>query len=205
MPPLKITIRKLKDGREVARFRDSQGLVRTSLGMTSRTIATDGFSAFRDKWTRADQIRELAEYGIQLQKDQVAAGLGSDGTPMPPLKVAKRRFVARQNGVAQFSRNKIRNLYGTGVEGGHMLDFIRVNYLDDQRATIAITSTHQREKARGNERRAPWWGWSPDSVRKLTAKAAEIFQTGTAEYLYTMGLIGANALADAKRLWRKVA
>ena len=86
-----------------------------------------------------------------------------------------------------------------------MLDDIRINYLDDRSATIAITNKLSRDKARGNEAKAPWWGWSTDSVRKLTSAAAEIFQTGAAEHLFAMGLIGASALSEAKRMWRKVA
>ena len=203
MPLPKITIKTWKDGRQVARFRDSQGLVRTSTGPMN--------------WTRAEQIKQLADYGIVLQIAQARAGLGSDGQPMPPLKNGSRAaFVARENGRARFTRKTygdwkaahglqpIRDLYGAG-KGGHMLDDIRINYLDDRQATIAITNKLNRDKARGNEAKAPWWGWSTDSVRKLTAAAAEIFQTGAAEHLFAMGLIGASALSEAKRMWRKVA
>ena len=38
----------------------------------------------------------------------------------------------------------------------------------------------------------------------MTAAAAEVFQTGVAEHLFAMGLIGASALSEAKRMWRKV-
>lgn len=203
MPLPKITIKTWKDGRQVARFRDSQGLVRTSVGTMN--------------WARAEQIKQLADYGIALQVAQARAGLGSDGQQMPPLKGGSRAvFVASVNGKARFTRKTYadwkaahglqpaRNLYGAGKDG-HMLDDIRINYLDDQRASIAITSRSSRGKASGNEQRSPWWGWSPDSVRKLTSAAAEIFQTGVAEHLFAMGLIGANALSEAKRMWRKVA
>ena len=169
------------------------------------------------KWSRAEQIKQLADYGIALQVAQARAGLGSDGQTMPPLKGGGHAvFVASVNGRAQFTRKTyadwkaahglqpIRDLYGAG-KGGHMLDDIRINYLDDRQASIAITSRVSRDKARANEQRAPWWGWSPDSVRKLTAAAAEIFQTGVAEHLFSMGLIGANALSEAKRVWRRVA
>ncbi len=86
-----------------------------------------------------------------------------------------------------------------------MLDEIRINSLDDRQATISITSNQARIKARANERRAPWWGWTAESVAKLTALAAEIWQGGTAEYLAGMGLIGAAALSEAKRLWKRAA
>ena len=203
MPVLSFT--KKKDDRIVNWFRDNQGRVRTS--------------NYAVNWVKADQIRELADYGIRLQIEQARAGLGSDGSPMPPLKGGGGRaiFVSASGGKARFQYQgyaalksarglqPIRDLYGLGDKGGHMLDTIRVNYLDDQRATIAITATDARNKARGNENRAPWWGWGPDAVQKLGAEAARIFQTGTAEFLLSMGLIGANALAQAKSVWRKVA
>jgi hypothetical protein len=186
MPLPQITVKTWKDGRQVARFRDSQGLVRTRVGITAA------------QWTRAEQVRDLADYAILLQLEQARAGVGSDGSPMPPLKSRRLKFAGRHNGIAQFARKSLRDLYGTGKEGGHMLDFIRVNYLDDTKATIAITSKHQREKARGNERRYPWWGWSPASMRKLRERSAQIFGTGVAERLFELGLIGVSALGFVK-------
>ena len=199
MPDLKFT--KKKDGREVAWFRDTQGRVRTRAG-------TD--------WVKADQVKELAEYGIQLQKAQCAAGLGSDGSAMPALKASVVVAKGLANGVFQFGRKgyaqqksslglqPMRDLYGLG-KGGHMLNDIRINYLDDRQATIAITTLKSRQKAKGNENRAPWWGWSPDSVQKMTARAAEIFGTGMAEYLVSMGLMSANAVVSSGRFLRRVA
>lgn len=203
MPMPKIRITKLKDGREQAWFRDVQGRVRTRLD---------------SNWTRADQVKRVADYGIVLQVDQARAGVGSDGARMPPLKGGHHAvFVARAGGRAVFQRKTyadrkramglqpIRDLWGPGKDGHHMLEDIRINYLDDRRATIAITSKMGRIKARANEQRAAWWGWTAASVRKLNSFAAEVFQTGTAEALFSMGLIGAAALAEAKRMWRKVA
>jgi hypothetical protein len=199
MPQIKITTRK--DGRQVARFRDNQGLVRTSTGPVN--------------WTTADKIKQLADYGIALQVAQARAGLGSDGQQMGPLKSktwAKKQAdgtwlrgdrPAYAQAKTKLGLNPIRDLYGRGY-GGHMLDSIRVNYLDDKKAGFAITTKVSRDKARANENRSPWWGWSPDSVGKIAAMAAEIFQTGVAEHLFSMGLIGANALAESKRLWKKV-
>ena len=134
MPLPKINLKLWKDGRQVARFRDSQGLVRTAPGITA------------GRWSRAEQVRKLADYGILLQLEQASKGLGSDGSPMPPLKSGKRTFAGRRDGVVQFSSKTIRNLYGPGI-GGHMLDSIRVNYVDDRKATIAITTQLSKAKA----------------------------------------------------------
>lgn len=235
MPLPKIKITRKKDGREVAWFRDTQGRVRTG-------DVNGMYGVYGINWTRAEQIRELADYGIAMQLDQARAGLGSDGAPMPPLKQPKRakRWSTSQKKVVEYGTTDrgypafkrklglkpIRDLTGPGglvvsidsggnkryrrsarhMQGrGHMLDDIRVNYLDDKRATIAITNSASRVKARANEQRAPWWGWSPASYRKMIDRAASIFQTGAAEALFTMGLIGAQALSEAKRMWRKVA
>jgi len=199
-----VIIKQFKDGRQVARFRDTQGLVRTSTG--------------RVDWVKAADIRMLAEYGIQLQKEQVAAGLGSDGTPMPALKGGGGRaiFVARVNGKATFQYQgyaqwkanhglqPIRDLYGPGKDG-HMLDDIRINYLDDRMAHISITRASSRTKAWANEKRAPWWGWSPASIQKMVQKSSEIFPQSVADVLFSMGLIGAQAVAASGRFLRRVA
>jgi len=156
-------------------------------------------------WVVAQQLRELAEYGIQLQKEQAAAGLGSDGAPMPPLKSSSRRvFASRQNGVAQFRtlRGKtLRDLRtdGAGTGGSHMLDDIKINFMSDKQCTYGISTRLGRIKALANEQKAPWYGWSPDSVRKMTIRAGEIFGTGMAEALISMGLAGANALTGLRR------
>lgn len=187
MPIPTITVKPYKDGRLVASFRDDQGRrVRTREGVESN-------------WTRVEQIKQLAEYGIQLQKDQCAKGIGSDGAPMPPLK-PRVQFAGRTNGKVSFiaGGKTLRNLYGPGIDG-HMLDDIRINYLDDKRASYAITRRSSRIKALANEQKAPWWGWSPESVEKLQGMASELFETGVAEYLFSMGLIGASALAQANK------
>jgi hypothetical protein len=129
---------------------------------------------------------------------------------MPPLKGGTHSvFVARVGGRATFARKTyadykaahglqpIRDLTGPGI-GGHMLDDIRVNYLDDKKATIAITTTKSRQKARANEQKAPWWGWSPDSMKKLSQLSAQLFGATVADRLFELGLIGASALAFAK-------
>jgi len=186
---IKLKINMRKDGQQVARFRDTKGrLVRTSAGQVN--------------WVQARQLMQLALYGIKLQREQAADGLGSDGLPMPPLKSGPRRFIQRVNGQAQFAK-KLRNLYGPGKDG-HMLDDIRVNYVDDKRVQFAITRRPSRIKALANEQRYPWYGWSPASVRKLTARAAEIFGTGVAEYIVSLGLASANAVASSGRFLRRI-
>ena len=168
-------------------------------------------------WVKAEQVKAVAQYGIELQLAQCAAGLGSDGTPMPPLKGSGVAvFGARVNGRVVFQRQAyaqakvklglqpIRDLRGPGKDG-HMLDDVRINYLDNKQATISITTRASRVKALANEQRAPWWGWSPASVHFLTQYAAQVYGQGTLDYLMSLGLAGASMLAGAGRLIRKVA
>lgn len=199
-----LTIKMRKDGKEVARFRDTQGLVRTSAGPVN--------------WVKASDIRDLAELGIKLQREQALSQIGSDGSPMPALKGGggKAIFLARVNGKPRFQYqgyaqwkskhglNPVRDLYGPGKDG-HMLEDIRINYLDDKRAQISITRLPSRQKALANEKRAPWWGWSPDSVNKLLQRASELFPQSQADVLFSYGLIGAAALIAARRLIRRIA
>lgn len=205
MPMPTITIKKMKDGRIVSSFREAAGRVRTAA------------NPYATNWVTADQLRELAEYAILLQKAQCAAGLGSDGSPMPPLKDqgGKVVFLGRANNRAQFGLQgyaaqkaklglvPMRDLYGPGKDG-HMLDGIRVTYLDDKRCVISITTTSGRTKARANEQRARWWGWSPASVQKLVLKSREIFGWSTAQYLVAIGLVSANALNNRQLIRRVV-
>ncbi len=200
MPMPVITITKRKNGQAVASFRDDAGRrVRTS----TRVIGGG--------WVRAEMVKDLADYGIALQLGQCAAGLGSDGAPMPGLKNGGRAvFAGRVNGRATFVRQgypaakvklglqPIRDLRGPGI-GGHMLDDVRINYLDDTKATFAITTRMGRTKALANEQRAQWWGWSPASYVLLIIRAAEIFNAGTADYLVSLGLIAANQVAGLRR------
>jgi hypothetical protein len=206
MPMPKFTIRMKKDGRVVASFLDQQGRnVRTTRGALAN-------------WVKAEEIKQVLEYGKELQLAQCAAGMGSDGTPMPALKGnGSAVFVGRVNRKAVFERRgypqqkaakglkPFRDLYGPGI-GGHMLDDVRINYLDDKQGTIAITTRLSRQKALANEQRAEWWGWSPESIQKMTAYAAEVYGWALADYLISMGLMSANVVANAgRRLLRRAA
>jgi hypothetical protein len=197
LPDFKVT--KYKDGREVPWFRDTQGKVRT----TERGLYN---------WTRAEQVHELTQFGLMEQLGQVDAGQGSNGQTMKPLAagyarwkqsvglppkrdlrgVGGRPVVTRKNG----QRKRLRS--ASHMQGrGHMLDDVRVNYVDDRKGTITISNEASRIKARANERRSPWWGWNPASINRMRQKSAELFGTGMAERLFEARLIGASALAFA--------
>lgn len=163
MPVIKITTKK--DGRQVAWFRDAAG---------NRVGTTPGAN-----WLKAAHMRELGEYAMQLQLEQAAAGLGSDGQPMPPLHSygpTRGRFVRR--GYPQqklnFGGRPIRDLRGPGI-GGHMLDQIRINFLDDHKVSYSITTVQGRIKAKANQQRAPWWGLSPANIERLAKRTRAVY------------------------------
>lgn len=189
MIKLKVTIRK--NGQQVTSYLDSQGRrVRTSNAPVN--------------WAKARDLMELALFAIELQRAQAADGLGSDGSPMPPLKQPKAKFAGRVNGQAAFLRKSVRNLYGPG-KGGHMLDDIRVNYIDDRMVKYAITTRLSRIKASANEGKAAWWGLSPASQQKFNARMAEVFNGAVGSELVALGLASASAVSSAGRLFRKLA
>lgn len=207
LPQFKVT--KYKDGRVVQSFRDTQGRVRTVVGISE------------NRWTRAEQVRELADYGILLQLAQLDQGLGSDGMPMKALSARYASWKARvglepkRNLLGLGGRPVVTNTKGVQRQlrsarymagRGHMRDDIRVSYVDDQKATITISNEASRIKARANETKAPWWGWSPASYRLMQQRAAQLWGAGPAERLFQLGMIGASALAFARaRILRRAA
>lgn len=236
---LTLKVTKRRNGTEYSRFLDTLG---RRVGTSAAMLPGGG-----GNWVRADQLAYLAAYGIELQQEQLDAGLGSDGAPMPPLHETGRLttfFVERRNKKAIFESlpypqakiklglKPIRDLYGPGgsstyykdlsprakallmrhgivppprvkrtILAGHMRDDIRINYVDDRQAKIGITTTASRIKALANERRAPWWGWSPASMAKMNAAAAGIFNVGLGEHLVSVGLASSNFMVQlAKQL-----
>lgn len=176
MPFIDLKFTTKKNGQEVAWFKDILG---------RRVVSARGANV-----VTAEQLAWLANYYIELQQEQLDAGIGSDGTPMPPLAVAgKRVFVARKDGVAQFkTQGGLRTLWGLGING-HMRNDIRINFLTDQMAKVSITRKPSRDKALSNERRAPWWGLSPASSQKFAAAQAGVFGGAMEDYLDSFGLV----------------
>jgi hypothetical protein len=132
-------------------------------------------------------------------KSRTWAKVQADGT----IKTGNRPSYA--NFKIRVGLKPIRDLRGPGA-GGHMLDAIRINYLDDKRAGFSITTEPSRTKAKANEKRAPWWGWSAASVAALGKFAGDIYQTGLVDYLVSVGLSSANVVAGAgRRILRRAA
>lgn len=195
---LNIKITQKKNGQEAAWFKDVLG----------RRVGTRvGLAGDRAAITNAEQLVWLASYYIELQQEQLDKGIGSNGAAMPPLSggsVArfkntngKLAFAQRIHGgyrgeKLRFGGKLVRDLYGPG-KNEHMRDDIRINYVDDQMAKISITRKSSRVKALANERRAEWWGLSPESSRKFASALATVYGGAMEDYLDSLGLVQAGS------------
>lgn len=152
---------------------------------------------------RTYQMAELGTVGVESIRARVSKGIGSNDSAMPPLKTRRRRRWSKSKqawveygnsdfGYAREKRklglNPIRDLYGPGVgwtgvgskrrnrkAASHMLDELRVVSASPTEARIDITKADARMKARANEQRAPWYGFSGKDIRNLTVAARRMW------------------------------
>lgn len=134
-----------------------------------------------------DMVR-LGEFAIKTIKARVAQGIGSDDAPMPPLSVKTSpiaahglNFVRQRLGYAKWKSlhglRPIRDLMGTGKDGGHMLDNISVRAASKDAVRISLTEVKAREKALSNERKSPWFSFSPSDELAIVAYAEQMFHS----------------------------
>jgi hypothetical protein len=229
LPTFRVT--KKKDGKEVLWFRDTQGRVRTTASATANWTKAEQIRSLVDYGISL----QIAQARAGLGSDGAQMPPLKQPQRKKRFSTSQKKVVeygTQDTGYPAFKRRlglkPIRDLYGPGgkvvteskttgkkrylrsashMQGrGHMLDDLRVNFLSDTKGTFAITTQASRVKARANQERAPWWGWSAASYRKLQQRAAELFGSGPAERLFELGLIGASALAFVKaRTLRRVA
>ncbi len=174
---------------------------------------------------RAYQMAELGQVGVDSIKARVSGGIGSNDSAMPPLKATRRaRWSTKQQKWVEYGEaksyyaerkrraglNPIRDLYGLGVgwtgrslkygrvrkAASHMLDALRVTSASPQQARIDITTRDARIKARANEQRAPWFGFSGRDVRNLHAAAQQIWGHNIAEFRVRMSGGGSPVWMD---------
>lgn len=132
------------------------------------------------------QMLSLGNFAVDVIKDRVSRGIGSDDAPMPALKIARRkRWSKKQNRWVEYSQQdsgygKVKRLAGRQpirdltFTGGMLNDF-SVRSVSASEVRMDITTQESRMKARVNEIRAPWFGWSPADMVKLIGKARELF------------------------------
>jgi hypothetical protein len=151
-------------------------------GFAAYAVKTDTGAKFRigaAGWSPGTQaMYNFGQFGIDLIKKRVAKGIGSDGAPMPPLKAVYNKDKTERGGYKAFKRriglNPIRDLTGPH-RSDHMLANLSVRFADESSVRMEFTSNSARTKARRNERRAPWFGWSPQDLLSLNRRAGSIF------------------------------
>lgn len=148
-----------------------------------------------------------------ILKARVRRGIGSDDAPMPRLK--ERTVTRWKDGVVVFEKRDswyekrkarmglqpIRDLWGFGKTGGHMLDDVRPSRADERSVTIDITRGTSRMKARANEKRAPWWGLSPRDTALTMAAGARIFEENLDNIAVSFGARPTRRINTARPIW----
>ncbi len=91
------------------------------------------------------------------------------------------KFVRQRLGYAAWKSKHglqpIRDLTGSGVEGGHMLDNLSVRSVSETAVRMSITARQARAKALANEKRAPWLSFSDGDERAIVAYARQLFES----------------------------
>lgn len=128
------------------------------------------------------QMYALGRFGLHLIKSRVARGIGSDDAPMKPLK---KGYAIQKTKSGKGNR---RNLSFTG----DMLRNFTIRSISATQVRMDITSPKQRIKARANEQKSPWFGWSPRDLAQLTVAGRQLFRDNIAS-------IGIGAGAAARR------
>lgn len=137
----------------------------------------------------AAQMANIGTFAIDLIRSRALSGIGSDDTPMKPLNQYYAKYKARWG-------RPVRNLYGPG-KGGHMLDNISVRRADANLVRIDITSNIARKKAAANEKKSPWYGWSPRDAATILSAAQDAARGNIREVTGDRGL---SIWMDPKRL-----
>jgi hypothetical protein len=94
--------------------------------------------------------------------------------------MAHGKFVRQRLGYAgwkaEHGLRPIRDMWGSGKEGGHMLDNFTVRSASESSVRLAFTQNKARARALSNERRTPFLSWSDSDVAKIMDRAAAMFK-----------------------------
>lgn len=133
------------------------------------------------------QMFALGNFGVEVIKERVSRAIGSDDAPMPALKSRKaKRWSKSQKRYVEYGRESkfsyANRKKDAGLQpirdlrvSGDMLDDFSVRSVSASEVRMDITTAESRMKARVNEIRAPWFGWSPSDMVKLIARARQMF------------------------------
>lgn len=158
-------------------------MITTSI-KTSAGIAGFGFDSA--SLFRKVQMEKLGNFALGTVIARAKKGIGSDDSAFPPLSgktspiLHRGKFVRQRLGYAGWKAlhglNAVRDLVGTGKDGGHMLDNPSVRLATEDRVTMSFTSRSARSKALSNERRTPFFSFSAKDEQKILDYAAQMFK-----------------------------
>ena len=126
----------------------------------------------------------LGTAGLVAVKKRVRAALNLADAPASPLRSNSWIRIKKAKGL-----RPVRDLWGTGLAAisrskkrkarlkhvGHMLDNLRVRTVSDNLARSGFAQYAARVKARANQRREPWLGFSPKDQAYVLQIARRIF------------------------------
>jgi hypothetical protein len=180
-------------------------------GMTVRRVNLDGakFRIFGEWSLTAQQMYQLGLFAIAVMRERVSRGIGSSDAPMKPLSEHKGRRWSKSRGEwVEYGRGtgyrfrKVRS-GGKGIRDltltGSMLGNISVRSVSERQVRIDITSSRERMKARANEIRSPWWGWSANDLARITLAARQLFRLNIGEI--SVGGRGGAMFGGSAAIW----
>lgn len=158
-------------------------MITTSIKM-SPGIA--GFGINSAALFRQNQMERLGNFALATVKARAIKGIGSSDSPMPALSgktspiLHNGKFVRQRVGYAGWKMAHglfgVRDLVGTGKEGGHMWDGVSVRLATDSLVRMAFTTRTSRAKALANEKRAPFFSFSDADESKIVEYARQMFK-----------------------------
>jgi hypothetical protein len=94
--------------------------------------------------------------------------------------------------------------------GAHMLDNFTVRSASESTVRMDLTQQWARDRARANEQRSPWFGFSPNDVRAITLMAQQIFKAMVTDMAVRLhgekgGSVWMNPFGSQSEMLRKVA
>lgn len=152
-------------------------MIVTKIKVDGRRVKLGGYGF------RKYQMFQLGRFAEKTIEERVARGVGSNDSPMPALnKDRKRKLKSGEIRVYsgfgyQFRKvkrggNPLRDLRLTG----QMLQDFGVKYADADKVRLDVTTRRGRIKARANERRAAWYGFSRFDEEAIKREAMRIFR-----------------------------
>jgi hypothetical protein len=196
-------------GQNWAQARKMMELAQFSIGLITGRVAR-GIGALDAPMPPLKQPKRKLRYSKSQQK-MVEYGTADTGYPafkrrlgLKPIRDLRGPgglVVSYDSAANKRYRKSGTRLSRTAAAGhkGHMLDDIRVLSVRDAGFKIGISNSASRVKARANEQRGAWWGWSRRDIAELTRKSAEIFFMTATDVALSLGFAAARGVASGSR------